>query len=488
MTAVGSRGSWSAMAALLAAVLMGGALTASASADASAPPLTVLLEFDGTGTFSATNGAGTDTPEHSDVALKWATTYVGKVQPDGSITFQATGPGPGGEVFQTTAPPPGSYHFTSMGLTTADCTGTLPAAPEPPAPEASAAGGTLTVQSITSVDQNNQTGKVSCQGTDMFGNSVDLSSDAANLSGAFQASLPDVLSARISLPADALKGNTFTQAVSNADAVAQLPSSCADQFGEPEGQCPMSLSWSGTIKITVPCGVVTSSQGEAPADGTVIKLGDTVSTGAKGHVEITLPDGGIYRVGPNSKMQCNGQSITDTGHRSITDSFHLLLGNMWAGISDAFGDHEFVQQGPAEASGVRGSAFTASVQRNGNIIYHVIQGTGFIKVKGKREFDFPAGEGVRFDPDYGGYSITAAWPAADQALVPAAQRPPQLTRVRLAVQVQRGAHRVLKRTTPVRGGAHTLALHALPRGRYTLTLFATVQKRSMAVQKSFRVT
>ena len=53
----------------------------------------MLLEFDGTGTFSATNGAGTDTPEHSDVALKWSTTYVGKVQSDGSITFQATGPG-----------------------------------------------------------------------------------------------------------------------------------------------------------------------------------------------------------------------------------------------------------------------------------------------------------------------------------------------------------------------------------------------------------
>ena len=39
-------------------------------------------------------------------------------------------PAPGGEVFQTTAPPPGTYHFTSTGLTTADCTGTLPAAPE----------------------------------------------------------------------------------------------------------------------------------------------------------------------------------------------------------------------------------------------------------------------------------------------------------------------------------------------------------------------
>ena len=164
------------------------------------------------------------------------------------------------------------------------------------------------MQSITSVDQNNQTGQVSCPGTDQYGDTIDLSADAANLSGTFEPSLPDVLSARISLPADALKSNTFTKAVSNADAVAQLPSSCADQFGEPEGQCPMSLSWSGTIKITVPCGVVTFSEGDAPAVGTVIQRGETVSTGAKSRVEITLPDGGVYRVGPSGKMQCDGQS------------------------------------------------------------------------------------------------------------------------------------------------------------------------------------
>jgi hypothetical protein len=515
MRAAGKRGGWPVAAALTTALLIGGALAASASASASAstaasPPLTVLLEFDGTGTFSATNGAGTDTPEHSDVALKWVTTYVGKVQPDGSITFQATGPGPGGEVFQTTAPPPGTYHFTSMGLTTADCTGTLPAAPEPPAPEASATNGMLTVQSITAVDQNNQTGQVSCTGTDMFGNSVDLRSDAANLSGAFGPSLPDVLSAHISLPADALKGNTFTQAVSNADALAQLPSSCADQFGEPEGQCPMSLSWSGTIKITVPCGVVTFSEGDAPALGTVIKRGDTVSTGAKSRVEITLPDSGVYRLGPSAKMQCDSQTTTTDRERSISDDFHLLLGNMWAGISEAVGgDHQFEQATQTIAVGVRGSAFTASMQRNGDIVYHVIQGTGFFRVKGKREFDYPAGTGVRFDPDYGGYTPTSAWPAADQALVPAAQQPPKLTRVRLVgaragkrptlrftlnenasitVQIQRGRHRVLKRTTLAHRGVRSLVLRALPRGRYTLMLFATVHARSVAVQKSFHVT
>ncbi|HYZ81824.1 MAG TPA: hypothetical protein VE571_11165 [Solirubrobacteraceae bacterium] len=40
----------------------------------------------------------------------------------------------------------------------------------------------------------------------------------------------------------------------------------------------------------------------------------------------------------------------------------------------------------------------------------------------------------------------------------------------------------------MRRGSRSLKLGALPRGRYTLTVFATVQKRSAAVQKSFRVT
>ena len=310
------------------------------------------------------------------------------------------------------------------------------------------------MQSITSVDQNNQTGQVICQGTDQFGNAVDLSSDAANLSGAFEPYLPDVLSARISLPPDALKSGTFTKAVSSADAVAPLPASCADQFGEPEGQCPMSLSWSGTIKITEPCGVVNFSEGDAPAVGTLINPGDIVVTGDKSRVEIMLPDGGFYRVGPNSKFQCIGQTTTDTdGHRSITDSFHLLLGNMWAGISDALGgDHEFEQPGPTIGAGVRGSALTASVQRNGDIVYHVIQGTGFIKLKGKPEFDFPAGEGVRFDPDYGGYTHddgvagrrSGACPgraAAAQAHARPARRRPRRQAAHTALHAQRERHR-----------------------------------------------
>ena len=364
--------------------------------------------------------------------------------------------------------------------------------------------GTLTVQSVTSVDQNNQGGQISCQGTDQFGNATDLSADAANLAGAFGPSLPDVLSARFSLPPEALKSGTFTKAVSSTDAVAQLPSSCADQFGLPEGQCPMSLSWSGTIKISVPCGVITFSDGDAPPLGTLVNPGDVVSTGAKSRVEMTQPDGGIVRLGPSAKMQCISQATFVPGERSTPDTFKLLLGRAWGAIDDALGNNSYEVTTERAGTGVRGCAFTASVQADGKILFHVIQGTGYIRVRGKPEVDFPAGEGLLLNPSSGAYTMTTTWPAADQGLVPAAQQPPKLTGVRIAgrpptlhftlnenatvtVQIQRGRRRMLKRTASAHRGSRTLKLKALPRGRYTLTVFATVQKRSVAVQESFRV-
>ena len=326
-----------------------------------------MLEFDGTGTFSATNQAGTDSQEHADVTLKWSTTYAGDLQPDGSITFQATGASGGGEVLGSTAPPAGTFHYTSIGFS-ADCSGSLPTAPNPPNPVATLDSGTLTVQSITSVDQNNQAGQVNCQATDPQGNPIDWSADAANLAGAIEPYLPDVLSARITLPPDALTNGTFTQAVSSAsDAVAQLPGSCADEFGVPEGQCPMSLSWSGTIKISAPCGVVSFSEGDAPAVGTLVNPGDTVSTGANSRVEITTPDGGIYRLGSSSVMQCTGQTTTQDP-RTTYDKFKLVLGTIWAGISDALGgDHAFETSTARADPGVRGCAFTESMQPSGRI-------------------------------------------------------------------------------------------------------------------------
>jgi hypothetical protein len=46
---------------------------------------------------------------------------------------------------------------------------------------------------------------------------------------------------------------------------------------------------------------------------------------------------------------------------------------------------------------------------------------------------------------------------------------------------------VLSKKLSERHGARSIKLRPLPKGRYTLTLFATVNKRSIAEQKSFRL-
>jgi hypothetical protein len=185
---------------------------------------------------------------------------------------------------------------------------------------------------------------------------------------------------------------------------------------------------------------------------------------------------------------------------------HLLLGKVWGAIDEALGPHNFEVQTERACAGVRGSAFTASIQPDGQLLFHVIEGSGYVEMNEKKVFFFPAGEGVLLTPATGHYAETLDWPAADQALVPPAQVPPKLTNVRLTgsgkrlalhfnlnqsaavtVQVQRGKRRVLHRTANARRGAGSIKLGALPRGRYTLTVFATAQKRTIAAQKSFRL-
>jgi hypothetical protein len=241
--------------------------------------------------------------------------------------------------------------------------------------------------------------------------------------------------------------------------------------------------------------------------GTLFNPGDIIATGPKSRVEITAPDGAIMRVGQNSKLQCDRQDSFTPNSPSFGDTVKLLLGKTWATIDDALGgDHSFEVQSERACAGVRGSAYTASIQPDGKLLFHVIHGTGYVEINEKKVFFFPAGEGVLLNPANGHYTETSEWPAADQALVPANQTPPKLTNVRLigsgrrttlrfklnqnaavTVQVQRGKRRVLSRTASARKGAGSIKLGALRRGRYALTVFATAQKRTTAAQESFRV-
>jgi hypothetical protein len=235
-----------AAAAVLGLVPAGAAGTATAASEQEVP---VALTFTGTGTFSATNSAETAEPDHADDQLSWSITYPGVISSDGALSFQAPSSGADESL--------GSYHFTAtkLGGGSADCTGSLPPAPGAPLPTATLTDGMLDVQGITSVDGADADSAITCQGTSGGGDPEDDSSEAANLAGAFEPYLPMVLEADVPAPsADQLESTSYSKSVSEADAPVPLPASCASEYGWSDpNECTMSLSWSGTIGITLDC-------------------------------------------------------------------------------------------------------------------------------------------------------------------------------------------------------------------------------------------
>jgi hypothetical protein len=218
-----------------------------------------------------------------------------------------------------------------------------------------------------------------------------------------------------------------------------------------------------------------------------------------------MADGSFVRIGPDSKVQCDGGTFTEAG-KSISDRLKLLLGEAWAATSDALGgDHSFDMPTERAGTGVRGSAFTAQVMPSGKLLFHVIEGTGFIDVPHRREFSFPAGEGVLIAG--ASYHETTQAPSGS-GLIPAGQQPPSITELGLSgaksgkraqlrfrlnqaakmrLEVRSGRHVVEKLTFSARkGGDHVRPFkRALLHGRYALLLAATSKRRVSAVQLSF---
>jgi hypothetical protein len=508
---------WMRGCAALAVVALG-VFALPAAADRQ--PVPVFLEFDGSGTFEATNGALTDGPARAEDSLQWKVLYKGTLNPDGSLTFQsALGSGEGG---QTTAPPPGAYHFTDVGIFKTDCSGSIPLAPSAAPPVATFSGGKLTVQSVTGVDQADATHQFDgCVGTGTDGLAQNNGQEASSVVGAFDPYLPGVLSAQVSFSAADLKNGTFTKNVSSADAPAQLPSSCASEFGWSDpGQCNMSLSWTGTITVLVPCAQVTSSEGAAPAVGTVISQGQRVSTGAGGRAVLTLVDGSEVRIGPNSSTTCDASDAG--GDPPIT--LRTILGIIWSkidnpanhvGCTSAAGGYVDGIQCVHDVGGPRGAAdgtaaaaatstsFTVDSPRG---IVHVISGTVTVTAPHARPLRVSAGMSAHFTAH--GATLTSAWPAADQSVVPAAALPPAITAVKvkadrgrrpsasfrlskaakLTVQVLRGTRRVISLTTTGRPGPIRLTFHKpLPAGSYTVTVAAVSNGLTEIITARLRV-
>jgi hypothetical protein len=451
----------------------------------------VTVQFDGSGNFNATNMPGTESQTTATLALDWTSVFDATIAQDGTITPTGLG---------TLTKGPGTFSFADPSFSVS-CSGPAPVAAFASPPSLTVNGSSITVQSVTAFDSDGSSGGyASCQGTAPGGGlPFDGSGEAASNVGTIDPSLPDALSATVQLPSP-LTG-PVTLPVTNANAPAQVPPSCADQFGD--DACNMSLSWSGTVTVTPACATVSFSDGGALPVGSTVAIGQTVSTGKGQRLELTTADGAVVRIGPESQVVCQAGPFV-AGKRSIT--IKLVLGEIWAAVSDALGGDTGFQAGERAGTGVRGSEFTLDMNGR-DPIAHVVEGTGYVQYKGKHEFDYPAGLSAIIGKK--GVTLSSRWPAADRALVPAGKLPPTLTKVKLhgpkgrpkakltfklgqksslQLQVLRGKKVVVKKKLKGRKGANSVRpfKRKLRKGRYTLRLTATANTRSTSAQLSFK--
>jgi FecR-like protein len=225
------------------------------------------------------------------------------------------------------------------------------------------------------------------------------------------------------------------------------------------GTAPGGFSDSTTIKVisTTPCGkkeqagTVTFSEGEAPPVGQPVCEGDMIKTGANGRAEVTLKDGSIVRIGPNSEAQVNG--ATEGQGQKIT--LHLILGIVWGKVTGVLGGGNEVEVETYTATtGVRGrrflsslrsqgvrliapasSSFTAHAGAGGKALFHAISGKLRTSAGGKT-ITADAGHGVEVTAK--GATPTDRWPTSDRSLVPADEQPPAIAGLKVTSRKRTG--------------------------------------------------
>jgi FecR-like protein len=319
----------------------------------------------------------------------------------------------------------------------------------------------------------------------------------------FNNAVPDAMSAVANVPSSQLTpGASFP--VTSSGAPGHVVSDCTGQGpSNANTACSASITWEGTITISCAkaIGKVTLSEGAAPAVGTEICDGETVSTG-DGRLEITFNDGSVMRLGKNSQVQVDESVNYD---RPVT--FHVILGYVWAKVSDALGNSDTYVETGTDAAGVRGCQFTASIVPGRGLQMHVIQGRGFYIVGGHRSY-FPAGYTVLRHGSV--VKLSTAWPAAQRGLVPAASMPAKLSAVKLsganlgpkaklrlklsrsaslAVKILKGKRVVASFKSSGRAGPNALTLRhkTLPKGTYTLIVTATRARLVSLAQLTVRL-
>jgi hypothetical protein len=301
-------------------------------------------------------------------------------------------------------------------------------------------------------------------------------------------SSPLAVSASGVISAGTLPGGTYTVSGTDVDAVGDTG------------------SWTFTLVVPAGCGQVIASSGVAPAVGTKVPFGSTISTGANGSATVQFPDNASLVMSANTSIVCDGSLTNSAGGE--TSSFSVLTG-LFSYVSGLIGkkdpDQINIQYGSG-GGGIRGCVVTGAVLPGGKLLVHVIQGTAFVQEPGKPDFDFPPGEGILFDGN--SYQETLQLPPGAAALLPRADRPPAVTAVKatakakkkpvvrfklneaaqLTVHVTHGKRTVATFTARGHAGTNTLSLpRVLRSGSYTVAIDATKDALSSIVTSTLRV-
>jgi YVTN family beta-propeller protein len=311
---------------------------------------------------------------------------------------------------------------------------------------------------------------------------------------------------------DAVGAVTFTDAWWGTDAIFLNPAGLirADRGLAParytaHGTATDSVgntgTWSFTLTVVNPagCGVVMRSVGSAPAVGTRVTIGQTISTGPNSSAEISTPEGERLILDADTEIVCDGWISDEEGIRSTLKFIEGAMYGLFVETSRMIGKgHEFEvcppEGCPAGNLGIRGSAFTAAVLPGRKLLLHVIEGTGIARMAGRRAFTFPAGKGVLVSGRRA--RVTLRLPPGTASLIPREHRPPKITALRakgkarrkaivsfrlnesarITIHVRRGKRTLISLRRQAKKGANEIRLtKALPRGSYSVELVATHQ-------------
>jgi len=240
------------------------------------------------------------------------------------------------------------------------------------------------------------------------------------------------------------------------------------------------------VLATTPCGkkeqmgTITFSDGEAPPVGQPVCEGDTIKTGADGRADITFKDGTVLRIGPNGEAKPERGFEADKPKTTL----RLIVGIVWAKVSGALsGGEKFEVTTDRATTGTRGrpslrpswngaslvapvgTSFTAHAEGGGKALFHAISGE-LQTSSGEKTVTTGAGHGVEVSSK--GLVPTDRWPAADRAVVPGQEQPPEISGLRVKLpkaksKARRGATVALELTAPatlnltIRHGRKTLA-------------------------------